>query len=101
MATAQFPKTQNSSKSWESQHKWSCAALLRGADLRRQCSTQVLLVLGLGGDLLVLPNFPPEKLTSPEFSVIEESKPLGLFELLLPTPRVAYAVVSKEQFSVM
>lgn len=60
---------------------------------------QVLLVLGLGGDPLTLQTFPPGKLTSLEFNIIEENEPLGLFELL-PTTGVDYTVVSNEQFPV-
>ena len=55
-------------------------------------------MLGLGGDPLVLQTFPPGERTSLEFNTIEENEPLGLFELL-PT-RVAYTVVSNEQFPV-
>lgn len=60
---------------------------------------QVLLVLGLRGDPLTLQTFPPGKLTSLEFNIIEENEPLGLFELLLTTG-ADYTIVSNEQLPV-
>lgn len=68
MATAQFLETPYSSKSWENQYKWSCTALLRGADSWQQDSMQALLVLGLRGRPLRLQTFPPGKLKSLEVS---------------------------------
>lgn len=60
---------------------------------------QVLLVLGLAGDPLVLHTFPPGKLPSLEFNIIEENESLSLFELgLQKQTRVAYTIVSNKRF---
>lgn len=62
---------------------------------------QALLVLGLGGDPLVLQTFPPGKLPSLEFNIIEENESLSLFELgLQKQTRVAYTIVSNKQFPI-
>lgn len=54
---------------------------------------------GLGGDPLVLQTFPPGKLTSLEFNIIEENEPLSELGFQKQT-RVAYTVVSNKRFPI-